>query len=436
MRFLIGIFLLTVMTACAARTAPYATAPLPSTPEYRSATPAGDTVYNNEDLARLFVRLTHGLESGEFRKDLQRFEGPVNVGMTGDGAEAYQGFLRDFVAEIRDRAAMDISVGGPPHDLLIRLVPGEKLLGEIGIQCFVLFAQPTWDQFLAAPDRYTDLAVTQSGPQKQLGIMIPSTIEPFKIRECLLEEIPQALGPANDLYGLADTIFNDDDGHTWPTSLDYLMLKVLYDDRLKSGLSQAQTFKIARTVLQDVNPAGRDAPNLPPIMQHTFLDWRDALQSLSVEGGVIDLQNIRRAADEARRKAPGSAYDCTGSTMLAVTAGNAGTKDADRLLEKAIQTCSRVHGPKDVRVGQLRLIRALRHLNGERFRRADDDARLALPIFIAHGLDDEIADAKFAIVRAAIGLNDPNWTDLLPDTAAWSAYVYGADHTFTDALTQ
>lgn len=437
MRLFIGFCLLTMVAACAQpRTSPYATAPLPQTPEYRSATPAGGTVYNNEDLARLFVRLTHGLESGEFRKDLQRFEGPVNVGMVGDGANAYQGFLRNFIAEIRDKAAMDISVGPPPHDLLIRLVPGEKLLGEIGIQCFVLFAQPTWEQFLAAPEDYTNLAVTQSGPQKQIGIMIPSTIEPFKIRECLLEEIPQALGPANDLYGLADTIFNDDDGHTWPTQLDYLMLKVLYDDRLESGLSQAQTFKVARAVLGDVNPEGQNAPNLPAIRQHTFLDWRGALQSLSVDGGVIDLHNIRRAAAEAERKAPGSAYHCTGDTMLAVTAGNAGAEDAGGLLEKAIQTCSSVHGPDDVRVGQLRLIRSLRHLNGERYRQARDDAMLALPIFVAHGLDDEIADVKFALVRAAIGLRDPSWTDLVPETAAWSAYVYGADHEFTDALSQ
>lgn len=436
MRFLIGICLLAFVASCAPRSAPYLTAALPQAPEYLSATPAGGTVYDNDDLARLFVRLTHGLESGEFRKDLQRFEGPVNVGMTGEGATAYQGFLRDFVAQIRDQADMDISVGQPPHDLLIRLIPGEQLLGEIGVQCFVLFAQPTWQQFLTTPEDYTDLAITQSGPLKQLGIMIPSTIEPFKIRECLLEEIPQALGPANDLYGLADTVFNDDDGHTWPTKLDYLMLKVLYDDRLQSGLSQAQTFKAAQMVLQDVNPEGRNAPNLPPILQHTFLDWRGALQSLSASGGTIDLENIRRAAAESRKKAPGSAYDCTGTTMLAITAGNAGTDDAGVLLEKAIKTCSQIHGPKDVRVGQLRLIRSLRHLNGERYRRARDDAMVALPIFIAHGLDDEIADAKFAIVRAAIGLNDPNWTDLLPDTAAWSAYVYGADHSFTDALSR
>ncbi|MEM7056133.1 MAG: DUF2927 domain-containing protein [Pseudomonadota bacterium] len=434
MRSVFGFVALALLAACAPRSEPFRTAPLPKDPGYLSAVPAGDTAFDNEDLAHLFVQLTHGLETGEYRQNLQRFEGPVNVGMTGPGSTDYQKFLRRFLAEIRKQAGVDISVGAPPHDLLIQMVPGEELLPRTTAQCFVIFAQPTWEEFKANPSRYEPLVVDASGPQQKIGIMIPDTIEPFKVRECLLEEIPQALGPANDLYGLANTIFNDDDAHTWPTKLDYLMLEVLYDERLESGLSQAETLTLAQAVLDDVNPEGVGAPKLPPVQQDAFLDWRGSLHRLSVDGEPIVLQNVRKAAAEARRKAPFSAYDCTGATILAIVTGNATTRDADKLLEEAIKTCKRAHGIEDVRVAQLRLIKALRHLGGERYRRAREQAQAVLPVFLAHGLEDEIADAKITIVRASAGLRDPNWRNQLPDATAWSAFVFGDDHTVTETL--
>ena len=40
------------------------------------------------------------------------------------------------------------------------------------------------------------------------------------MRDCLNEEITQALGPANDLYRLPDSIWNDDNFHGMATPFD------------------------------------------------------------------------------------------------------------------------------------------------------------------------------------------------------------------------
>lgn len=45
-------------------------------------------------------------------------------------------------------------------------------------------------------------------------MFIPNDTSAQEIRDCLNEELAQALGPLNDLYRLSDSVFNDDNMHT------------------------------------------------------------------------------------------------------------------------------------------------------------------------------------------------------------------------------
>lgn len=423
------------LAACGQRTVPYQTAPEPVEQGYLSAVPAGSTDYNNEDLADLFVRLTHGLEGGGSRKALQRFEDPIRVGMVGPASEQYREFLETLLDQIRTETGIAISTGAPPHNMLIRMVPGAEFLSGTSAQCFILFAQPTWDEFVADPMSYASLTETMEAGVTEVGIMIPDTVEPYKVRECLLEEVTQALGPANDLYGLSSSIFNDDDAHTWPTRLDYLMLKVLYDDRLYSGLNREETRTIARIVLEDLNPEGRDAQRLSEIQQESFKDWRETLHGLVDDNRHSALQNVRRLADEARRKAPNSAYDCTGAMILAFVTRNIGQSKGTASLDNAMAICAAAHGSDDVRIAALKLNRAYALLENARYGSAKAELEAILPVFLAHGLEDEIADSKIALARAAVGLKTPGWEkDELVEAQAWAAFAFGADHEITAAL--
>ena len=328
--------MLALMAACGPRTEPYRTAPMPTADGFGAAVPAGHTIYDNRSLAELFVLLTHGLENGDHRKALQRFEAPINVGMVGPGSGDYTGFLDKLIDEIRRETGAEISVGQAPHNLLIQFVPGEEFLPKTSNQCMVIFGQPDWETLSKNPAYYSGAATKRIDKQTEMSVIIPDTIEPYKVRECLLEEITQAMGTANDLYGVAWTIFNDDNAHSWPTRLDYLMLRILYRPEMQSGLSREETRRLAERLLDEVNPEGRaGAPPLPRIRQQRFKGWRVALLSHDkIEDPVVAIARARQIAARSHSIAPDTAYDCTGATFLAAVARHHDAPDAATLIEE------------------------------------------------------------------------------------------------------
>jgi hypothetical protein len=65
---------------------------------------------------------------------------------------------------------------------------------------------------------------------------------------CIHEELAQGLGLANDSPAARPSIFNDDDEFSLLTSHDEMLLKMLYDPRLRSGMSATE----ARPVLEKI----------------------------------------------------------------------------------------------------------------------------------------------------------------------------------------
>lgn len=65
---------------------------------------------------------------------------------------------------------------------------------------------------------------------------------------CLQEEIAQGLGLANDSPAARPSIFNDDEEFALLTRQDELMLRMLYDPRLRTGMTAAE----ARSIVEDI----------------------------------------------------------------------------------------------------------------------------------------------------------------------------------------
>ncbi len=70
-----------------------------------------------------------------------------------------------------------------------------------------------------------------------MAIFLPGDVSPQETRDCLHEEMAQALGPLNDLYRLGDSVFNDDNFHTVLTGFDMLVLRTYYAPDLRSGMT-------------------------------------------------------------------------------------------------------------------------------------------------------------------------------------------------------
>jgi hypothetical protein len=73
---------------------------------------------------------------------------------------------------------------------------------------------------------------------------------------CIHEELAQGMGLANDSPGARPSIFNDDEEFALLTTQDELLLQMLYDPRLQTGMAPAVAAPIARQIARDYLAAG------------------------------------------------------------------------------------------------------------------------------------------------------------------------------------
>ena len=143
-----------------------------------------------------------------------------------------------------------ITISALPRDTLQRVVPGAA--------CFVVPRVSGWNDYLAKRfGSATDWTTLTT--RTRASVFLPVDVSPQEIRDCLHEEVAQALGPLNDLYRLPYSVFNDDNVHVVLTPFDMAILRATYDDRLRSGMTQREVAERLPAILADVNPRGRIA---------------------------------------------------------------------------------------------------------------------------------------------------------------------------------
>ncbi|MEM7509069.1 MAG: DUF2927 domain-containing protein [Pseudomonadota bacterium] len=427
----LAVAVLLLVAACAQPSAPVLTnAKAPATPEVGSAIPAGETAWSNRSLARVFTELTHGLEWGPSRPALVRYEAPVRVRLSGPGSNQYGAFLDRYLSFLRQNAGVDIATALASANLHIRFVEGRRFAKKLpAISCVVAPGDLDWSDFSRDPDRLGGVALERAQQISDMTIFIPQNAAPYLIRSCLIEETAQALGPANDLYGLGPTIFNDDAAHIWPTALDVLMLRVLYQPEMRTGLSKRETEARALAILDRLNSAGQSAPAIGVPRDGALASWRDTHREIFSRATSQNSapSYARRALDLAERRAPGSPYHCHSLQTLGRVLARRAPAEALGVLDRATTTCARVHGIGDIRLSLIALERAialarqgsytavLQSLASHEKRLADNrqEERLAALYNLrakAHGALGQTAKADAAAKLAV----------------KWAAYAYGS----------
>ncbi|MDN3718295.1 DUF2927 domain-containing protein [Roseibium salinum] len=86
---------------------------------------------------------------------------------------------------------------------------------------------------------------------KRSSAVIVSDEGEFLFKRCLVEEVLQGLGPMNDDESLTHSVFNDSSRHSRFTVFDQLILNMLYDPRIKPGMSIEQVKPILPLVVRD-----------------------------------------------------------------------------------------------------------------------------------------------------------------------------------------
>ena len=231
-----------------------------------SAPRAAPAARSNVEIARDFMDLSFQLESGRQIQTFTRFEQPITVRLTGNAPAALSGDLDRLLARLRAEARLDIRrvPASQPASITVETVPHAAMRRAVPqAACFVVPRMQSWDEF-RRNRRSPDLDWTTLTERTRAVVFIPSDEAPQEMRDCLHEELAQALGPLNDLYRLTDSVFNDDNFHTVLTGFDMLILRATYAPELASGMSRRQVDERLPGVLDRINPAGRVAPGPTP----------------------------------------------------------------------------------------------------------------------------------------------------------------------------
>jgi hypothetical protein len=288
---------------------------------------------SNAAIAADFLDLSFAMESGRPITNMTRFEGPVSIAVNGTPPRTLIADLDDLIARLRREAGIDIrriGAGDGPASITIETLPRGRMQRVVPqAACFVVPRVSSWAEFRRARGS-RDLDWTTLTGRERVAVFIPSDVSPQEVRDCLHEEVAQALGPLNDLYRLPDSVFNDDNFHAVLTGFDMLILRTYYDAELANGMTRAEVAARLPGILARLNPGG--ARGQGGTVHATSRAWIAAIETALGPGTseAARIQSAERAVTIARN----SGYD---DTRLGFSFFALGRLTLSRDVERSVQ---------------------------------------------------------------------------------------------------
>jgi len=309
-----GLGLLT-LTACAFSTPPQAVTPPPTRPQVRLEQPAPiisissqpnassdalrqyyrrlqndllarglmrtdgggpDTPFTDTQLARNFVRIAlydeYVIDGVNIRADatpsrLRRWEVPVRMSVEFGAQVPSARRAKDkaevaaYVRRLTHATGLPITLtASDPNYYVLFLNETERENSEVRLRQMVPgIAQSSLRAILNLPRDQLCIVVAFSEPGKSEYVKAVAVIRdehPDLLRtSCIHEELAQGLGLANDSPAARPSIFNDDEEFGLLTTQDEMLLKMLYDRRLQSGMTPEQAAPIAQRIATELTGA-------------------------------------------------------------------------------------------------------------------------------------------------------------------------------------
>ncbi|MBL4749410.1 MAG: DUF2927 domain-containing protein [Amylibacter sp.] len=261
---------------------------------------------SNIDIAQEFLDLSFALESGQELTRLTRFEGPISIAISPSASKNVVQELDRLIARLRSEANVDIyRVTGNNANIFIETIPKKQLQSMIPTAaCFVVPNVSGWNDYRRNRFKNT-VDWTQLESRQKITVFMPNDIALQESRDCLHEEIAQALGPVNDLYRLPDSVYNDDNFNISLTAYDMLILKAFYSPEIRNGMSKTQVASVLPQILARLNPVGQALPAAN--LQKTSKDWVRAIATAL--GPKTSTSKRRSAAFRAVQIAQSKGYN-------------------------------------------------------------------------------------------------------------------------------
>ena len=237
--------------------------------------------------------LTFFLENGNQLPILTKFEGPITVRVLGDAPDSMRSDLATLLSRLRSEAGIDISATtNDSASITLQLIPRSQIKRLVpNAACFVAPNVRSLRDYMVNRNA-TNSAWSKLTERKVMSIFLPDDASPQEIRDCMHEELAQALGPVNDLYYLTDSVFNDDNVHATLTEFDMLVLRTIYDDQLKNGMSRGDVAARLSLILSRLNPAGDQVKGLQ--RSSVSVKWNNEIEK-AMGAGTSERDRVRAA---------------------------------------------------------------------------------------------------------------------------------------------
>lgn len=200
---------------------------------------------------------------------LRRWQEPVRLqlefGTSTDVAtrRAYRVEINDFAARLAAATGHPVSLGDKGGNFVVlvlsddeRRAIGPRLAQLIpGIPPQDIAAMQQLD-----PDNFCTVFAYSRGAESVYShavALIRSELTPLLQASCIHEELAQGMGLANDSPTARPSIFNDDEEFALLTRHDELLLTILYDPRLRPGMTRAEAEPIVARIAGELLSDGQ-----------------------------------------------------------------------------------------------------------------------------------------------------------------------------------
>ena len=211
--------------------------------------------FTDAEIADGFFKVTFGAEfhvAGGVDR-IRKYQGPIRVyvdnRMQPDRSPQVAAVVADIRARIRD---LDIAMTGKRDEaqVVVSLVHDRDLARAIrtlyGIDRARRIQRSLEPQCLSGSRKDENSRILNS------DVLIVGDAGEFVFFDCIYEELLQSLGPINDDTTVPWTMFNDDVQMGFFDLYDQYLLNILYDQRIKPGMTHAQVEALLPEVLPQV----------------------------------------------------------------------------------------------------------------------------------------------------------------------------------------
>lgn len=238
----------------------------------RDVAPA-DAPFSNEDLVRDFVRIALFDEyvdvNGRFLHTeqpalLRRWEKPVRVAAMTGTSETPEEAARDrsnvaaYTSRLARLTGHDVALAASAAEanfLVLFMTDAERaaFAGQLpklypDFAPAVLTAMRSIENFCVT---YSFWEASTPSAYSAVIVQIPAEHPAFTKLSCVQEEMAQAMGLPNDSPDARPSLFNDDKEFALLTEHDAILLRMLYDPRLRTGMTAAEALPLLPAIAAD-----------------------------------------------------------------------------------------------------------------------------------------------------------------------------------------